>query len=73
VVDYNVVDKVEQFGYPKSFIIRSVEQFEMNDAATCYYLLEKEDKFQNNHYIEWLKDDMCLISNIFLSYMEETM
>jgi len=37
-----VVERVEAFGYPRQFIIKSLEHFDMNDAATNYFLLDKE-------------------------------
>jgi len=37
-----VVEKVEEFGYPRAFIMESLENYEMNDSATCYFLLVKE-------------------------------
>lgn len=41
-VDQDLVEKIEaQIGYPRTLITQSVEQLEMNDAATCYYLLDK--------------------------------
>ena len=41
-MDWDVVEKVEAFGYPRHFIVESVEKFEMNDAVTCYFLMDKE-------------------------------
>ena len=41
-MDYESVEKVEEFGYPHEFIVSSLEQFDMNDATTCYFLLEKD-------------------------------
>jgi hypothetical protein len=41
-IDSEVVDRIEsRIGYPRALIVQSVEQLEMNDAATCYYLLDK--------------------------------
>jgi hypothetical protein len=37
-----VVKKVQEFGYPKIFIVESLEKYEMNDASTSYFLLEKD-------------------------------
>ncbi|CDW72434.1 protein kinase domain containing protein [Stylonychia lemnae] len=42
LIDYEVVERVEVFGYPRQFIIDSIEKYDMNDAATNYYLLDKE-------------------------------
>ena len=42
LIDYEVVEKVEHFGFPRKFIIESIENYDMNDAATNYYLLDKE-------------------------------
>jgi len=42
LIDYEVVERVEVFGYPRQFIIESIEKYDMNDAATNYYLLDKE-------------------------------
>jgi hypothetical protein len=39
------VEKVETYGYPRPFILDSLENFEMNDAATCYFLLDKERQY----------------------------
>ena len=37
------MERIEHtIGYPRNFIIESVEGHEMNDAATCYYLLDKD-------------------------------
>ena len=41
VLDFQVIDKVELYGYPYEFIVKSLEQFDMNDATTGYYLLDK--------------------------------
>lgn len=41
-LDYETVERVEDFGYPRQFIIHSLEHKEMNDAATSYYLLFQE-------------------------------
>jgi hypothetical protein len=41
-VDYEVVERVEVFGYPRQFIVESLENYEMNDAATNYFLMDKE-------------------------------
>lgn len=42
LIDYEVVERVENYGYPRNFIVNSIENNEMNDAGTCYYLLDKE-------------------------------
>ena len=41
-IDYDIVYKVEEFGYPKQFIVESLEKYDMNDAATSYFLLARE-------------------------------
>ena len=42
-LDYELVERIEQtIGYPRNFITESVEGHEMNDAATCYHLLDKD-------------------------------
>jgi len=41
-----VVEKVEEFGYPREFVVNSIEQMEMNDAVCNYFLMEK-DKIVN--------------------------
>jgi len=38
-LDETVVKKVGEFGYPKLFIRESLLKYDMNDAATCYFLL----------------------------------
>ena len=40
-IDHGIVDQVEEFGYPRHFVESSIENLEMNDATTGYYLLEK--------------------------------
>lgn len=42
LLDYEIVERVELFGYPRQFIINSIENYEMNDAGTCYFLLDKD-------------------------------
>ena len=37
-----MVERVEAYGYPRSYIIKSLEKFDLNDATTNYYLLDKE-------------------------------
>jgi hypothetical protein len=37
-----VINKVQIFGYPRNFIVESLEKYEMNDASTSYFLLEKD-------------------------------
>jgi hypothetical protein len=34
------VERVERYGYPKKFIMDSLENFGMNDASTNYFLFE---------------------------------
>jgi len=41
-IDEQCVEQVEEFGYPREFILHSLEHFDLNDAATCYFLLEKD-------------------------------
>jgi len=40
-LDEDLVRKVMELGYPREFVVSSVEGNEMNDAATVYSLLEK--------------------------------
>ena len=61
MIDHEVVERVEEFGYPREFILTSLENYEMNDASTSYYLLEKE-KYHFN----------LLIWSLFLYFPNET-
>jgi hypothetical protein len=45
------VEQLElNIGYPRGFIIESVEGHGMNDASTCYYLLDKDRMMLDNFY-----------------------
>lgn len=42
MIDQDVVEKVTHFGYPKQYVVSSLQHFELNDATANYFLLEKE-------------------------------
>ena len=46
-VDFDLIERIEEFGYPRSFIEESIENNEMNNATTGYYLLERA-KYQTS-------------------------
>lgn len=47
-----VVCKIEnEFGYPENYILSCLRNNVKNDATTCYWLLQKDDK---NELIELL-------------------
>ena len=52
LVDYDTVEKVEEFGYPREFILQSLEQYDMNDSTTCYFLLEKDKLVHGFTYVD---------------------
>lgn len=42
VIDMIIVDEIAQFGYPEEFIVKSIENNEINYATASYYLLKKQ-------------------------------
>jgi len=52
VLEENIVDMVAHFGYPKVFVLKSLQDKEKNHCTTCYHLLqgafEAKKKFDND-------------------------
>jgi hypothetical protein len=44
MLDYRIVDKLVEIGYPRDYMIKSVMDDERNYATTWYYLLAPEVK-----------------------------
>ena len=42
MIDMEVVEQVEDFGYPREFVLKTLEEKELNDATTCYFLIDKD-------------------------------
>ena len=41
-LDHEVLEIVDELaGYPRSCVLKSVEERQMNDAGTCYHLIAK--------------------------------
>ena len=40
IIDEGVVSAVEAWGYPRDFVVRSLDNNELNYATTGYYLIE---------------------------------
>jgi hypothetical protein len=40
VIDQEIVQTVTRFGYPKAFVIKSLEEIVPNHCSTGYYLLQ---------------------------------
>ena len=41
LLDEDIVSRVSEYGYPKNFVRNTLENKDMNDSGTIYYLLKK--------------------------------
>jgi hypothetical protein len=43
IIDESIVAAIEKFGYPKDYIVKSLNMNELNYSSTSYYLLKNEN------------------------------
>lgn len=48
-IDMFIVEEIAEFGYPKEFIVETIESNAINYATASYYLLKKRCLIDNSH------------------------